>query len=480
MAKSLPIQWRLTLFNALAIGAILLVLGFALFFFLRGALLAGVENTARGRAVTAARTIRSGDALSQDDLERLTLDGVFVLIRDEQGKVVSKTVNLASRNNDTIWRKALVSGRATGGTASLSTAAPDYVYAVPVRLPGGARRVVEAGKPYKTASATIKILATILATGILIALVVSTIGAYLLARAALSPVDRIVYSARRITESDLGDRLPVAHPKDKIGRLATTINDLLARLEAAFARREEALTRQKRFTADAGHELRTPLTSIGGYAQMLEEGGAEDPQIIQEGIAAIRRESERMRVLVESLLFLARGDEEAPLDLEAHDLRAIASEAVQTARPGAGGKILIECIVSEEEVTAIFDRARVLQVAFILLDNAVKYTPEGGRVEVTTRSFEDRVELEVTDTGVGITDEQLPHVFKRFYRGDPARTEGGAGLGLSIAWQIAEAHGGAMSVRSEVGEGSTFTLQLPKVAFGNDRSPPVNGHSPVS
>ena len=462
MARFLPIQWRLTLFNALAIGAILLVLGFALFFLLRGALLSGVENTARDRALTAAQTVRSGDVLSQDDLERLTLDGVFVLIRDGKGKVVSKTVNLAARNNDAVWKKALASGRATGGRADLSTAAPDYVYAVPVSLPGGERRVVEAGKPYEAVSATIENLATILTTGILVALLVSTIGAYLLARAALSPVDGVVDSARRITESDLGNRLPVTHPKDKIGRLATTINDLLARLEAAFARREEALARQKRFTADAGHELRTPLTSIGGYAQMLEEGGAEDPQIIQEAIAAIRRESERMRVLVESLLFLARGDEEAPLDLEAHDLRTIASEAVQTARPGAGGKILIECIVSEEEVTAIFDRARVLQVAFILLDNAVKYTPEGGRVEVTTRSFEDRVELEVTDTGVGITDEQLPHVFKRFYRGDPARTEGGAGLGLSIARQIAEAHDGTIDVRSEVGKGATFTFSLPK------------------
>jgi two-component system OmpR family sensor kinase len=268
-----------------------------------------------------------------------------------------------------------------------------------------------------------------------------------------------VRSAREMTEGDLSRRLPVSHPKDEIGRLTTTINALLARLEAAFARREEALSRQRRFAADASHELRTPLTSIAGYAQILEEWGLRDPRTAREGVAAIRRESERMQRLVEALLALTRGDEGAPLEIEAHDLAAVAEEAAQTA---AGGKIAVKYLPAKQPVGASFDRDRIRQVASILLDNAVKYTQEGGKVTVTARERNGWAELEVSDTGVGIPEEQLPLIFERFHRADPSRAAGGSGLGLSIARQIAEAHGGKIEVESTPGEGSTFTLLLPK------------------
>ncbi|MCA1849309.1 MAG: HAMP domain-containing histidine kinase, partial [Actinobacteria bacterium] len=284
----------------------------------------------------------------------------------------------------------------------------------------------------------------------------------LLARAALSPVEAVVSSAREMTEGDLSRRLPVAHPKDEIGRLTTTINALLARLEAAFARREEALSRQRRFAADASHELRTPLTSISGYAQMLEEWGLRDPQTAREGVAAIRRESERMQRLVEGLLALTRGDEGAPLEIADHDLAAVAEEAARTARTVADGKVVVEYLPAKHPVNVPFDRNRIRQVASILLDNAIKYTPDGGRVTVTVRETDGWAGLEVSDTGIGIPEDQLPLVFDRFYRADKARASSGAGLGLSIARQIAEAHGGRIEVESTPGEGSTFTLLLPK------------------
>jgi signal transduction histidine kinase len=169
-----------------------------------------------------------------------------------------------------------------------------------------------------------------------------------------------------------------------------------------------------------------------------------------------------MTELVEGLLAVARGDEGAPPQLAPADLNAVAAEAVDAARAAAGGKVVIEYVPPKEPVEASFDRDQIYRVVMILLDNAVKYTPEGGIVAADVRREDDRVRLEVSDTGVGIPAEDLPRVFERFYRADPARSEGGAGLGLSIARQIARAHGGEVEAKSKPGKGSTFVLHIPK------------------
>ena len=468
----MPIRWRLTLYIALAIGAILLILGFALFFLLRDALLSNVENTTRQRAESAASGIREGEHLEDDDIEELTLDGVFVIVRDEGGGVLTETVDIPKKGGrDPVSQRALDTGEPASGTVQFSGEEPTYVYAVPVDPAEGRARVVEAGKSYEAAQEGIEALGAILAAGIGAAFVLSIVGAYLLARAALVPVETVTTAARSMGEEDLSKRLPVANPKDEIGRLATTINALLARLEAAFARREEALSRQRRFAADASHELRTPLTSLSGHARMLDEWALEKDRVTaRRSVRAIRREAKRMRDLVESLLTLTRGDEGAPLDVGRHDLAEIAKEAVETARNTTDGRLSVIFVPPEQGVMATCDRGRILQVASILLDNAVKYTPEGGTVTVTVRARGDRVELEVTDNGVGIREDELPLIFERFHRADTARAEDGAGLGLSIARQIAEAHGGTIKATSHPGAGSTFVLTLPitrwEVSFG--------------
>lgn len=168
-----------------------------------------------------------------------------------------------------------------------------------------------------------------------------------------------------------------------------------------------------------------------------------------------------MRKLVESLLALARGDEGAPLDPKPHDLAALVGETVQTTRAAAGGKVAIEYAPPGDHLVANFDQSRIRQAISILLDNAVKYTPEGGRVTVAARRRDDWVEVAVSDTGIGIPAEQLLLIFERFHRVDEARVGGGAGLGLAIARQVASAHGGEIEVESTPGEGSTFVLCLP-------------------
>jgi two-component system OmpR family sensor kinase len=460
----LPIRWRLTLFIALVIGTILLVLGLALYFLSRSALLDNIEDTARSRASAVAEAIESGEGLSDEYVEQLTLDGVSVIVRDRSGRVL-KTANLPAKGEakDQVWREALNSGEAASGTAALSGDELYYVRAVPVNPPNGPERVVEAGKPYEPALETLEDFATVLAVGIGVAFLLSIGGAYFLARAALWPVDAVTSAARQMGGDDLSKRLPVANPRDEIGRLATTINALLSRLEAAFARREEALARQRRFAADASHELRTPLTSIGGHARMLDEWALEeDPERAKRSVGAIRREADRMRDLVESLLALTRGDEGAPMDVGRHDLATVAEEAAQAAQIAADSKVSVEYVRPERELVVTFDRGRILQLASILLDNAIKYTPDGGRVTIKVGERDGWAALSVSDTGVGIPEDQLPLVFERFRRVDEARTETGAGLGLSIARQLAEAHEGYLEAESTPGEGSTFTMLLPK------------------
>lgn len=461
---SLPIRWRLTLYIALVIGAILLLLGFVLYFLNRSALYGGVENTAKSRAGSAAQTIESGEGLSDAYVEQLTLDGVVVIVRDKGGGILRR-VNLRARSkvNDDVWRQAISSGESASGTAVLSDDDPYYVYAVPVTSPGSSSaRVVEAAKPYEPVQNTVEVFGTVLIIGIGAAFLLSIGGAYFLAGAALRPVGAVTDAAREMGEDDLSERLPVANPKDEIGRLATTINGLLSRLEAAFIRREEALERQRRFAADASHELRTPLTTISGHAEMLDEWALEeDPERARRSVGAIRREARRMRTLAESLLSLTRGDEGANLEISQHDLNLVVEEAAQAARIAADGKVSVEYVGSKREFKATFDRSRVQQIVSVLLDNAVKYTPEGGNVTIRFREEDGWAALEVSDTGIGIPEGELPLIFERFYRAKDSHTVNGVGLGLSIARQIAESHGGEIRAVSQVGEGSTFTLLLP-------------------
>ena len=460
----MPIRWRLTLFIALAIGAILLVLGVALFFFLRAALLSYVEETARMRAIHAAKTISAEDSLEKEDVSEYTLDGVFVIVRDRKGGVLPETVNIQPKDaaKDHVWQEALADGDPASGRAEITGDDPYYIYAVPVDPAHGDARVVEAGKSFEAALDGLQAVGVILAAGNGVAFLLYIGGAYLLARTALRPVEAVTATAQEMGEGDLAKRLPVANPKDEIGRLTTTINGLLARLDAAFRRRQEALSRQRRFAADASHELRTPLTSISGHARMLDEWALEgDKETARRSVGTIRREAGRMRGMIESLLTLSRGDEGAPMDVGRYDLGAVGKEATETA---ANDRVSVKFVPIGHEITATFDRERVMQVASILLDNAVKYTPEGGSVTVSVGEEDDgsSVVLAVSDTGVGISEEQLPLVFERFYRADAARVEDGVGLGLSIARQIAEAHGGTLEVRSKLGVGSTFVLLIPR------------------
>jgi signal transduction histidine kinase len=463
----MSIRWRLTLFHALTMLLVVALLTGVLIAVIFVVMHLLTERPTRERANEAAAIVETSGTLSASELSRLSEDGIFLILRDEQGRIIAQTDDVPetlTARDEVIWQMAMESGFSKDGEAD-----GHYIYVVPVARPDEPLLLVESLKAYTILDqGGVRItvppagLAGIAAGAALISILPAILGSFLVARRALAPVNAIVGSVRNISEDDLSQRLPVRSRRDELGRLATTFNDLLARLETAFAEREETLASQRRFVADAGHELRTPLSSILGYARLLREWGINDPEVARESLAAIEREAARMSELVEELLDLARGDEGMPLVLEVVDLRELVDAAVEAARMAAAGSVEITYEEPPEAVVATVDADRIRQAAGILLDNAVKYTPEGGTVIVTLREAGEKVELEVADTGIGIAAEHLPHLFDRFYRVDTARSQSGSGLGLSIAREIADQHGGTITVASRLVHGSTFTLRLPQ------------------
>jgi heavy metal sensor kinase len=293
--------------------------------------------------------------------------------------------------------------------------------------------------------------------GVPLILLLASLGGYFLARKSLSPIALMNEQTQRITAENLSAQLDVANPRDEVGRLAVTINALLARLDAAFQE-------QKRFIADASHELRTPLAVLRGETEVAlqqERGTAE----YKESLALIKDEAERLSRIVENLFLLAREPVDAPsLIKEPVRLDGLIAECVRAAQVLAMQKGLRLTIDGElRAITVNGDDEMLKRMLLNLLDNAVKYTPPRGEISVGLRSQNGHARIIVTDTGIGIPAVDQPRIFDRFYRVDKARSRalGGAGLGLSIARWIVEGHSGSLSVESAPDRGSAFTVELP-------------------
>jgi heavy metal sensor kinase len=298
----------------------------------------------------------------------------------------------------------------------------------------------------------------IIAPAVPLVLLIASVSGYWMSRRALHPVDEITRTARSISVESLSQRLTVPQSADELQRLSETLNEMIERLEAAFQRITQ-------FTADASHELRTPLALMRTTAELALRQD-QDPHERQEALQQILAEVERTSQLVENLLWVARTDSGgARLMKERVDLAESAREACAQAAPLAHVKqIHLESRLAEQAgIVVEGDRQALRRLFLILIDNAVKYTPRGGKVEVVLHRRDGLAIGEVKDDGVGIPQTDLPHVFERFYRVDKARSreEGGAGLGLAIGRWITEAHNGRIFAESDVEKGSTFRIELP-------------------
>ncbi len=289
-------------------------------------------------------------------------------------------------------------------------------------------------------------------------LLLSSVGGYFLAKAALRPVDEITTLARSIGAKDLSQRIKVRNPKDELGRLAETFNDMLERLKKSFVQ-------AKQFSADASHELRTPLTILKGESEWALRS-ARNVKEYKTTLKSNLEEVDHMSRIIEDLLVLSRADTgEVPFELKPVQLVQILKDIYDL------GKILADKKGQElhldvnglDSVSVMGNTLKLRQLFLNLIDNGLKYTKEGGRVALTTQINSDNVEVRVSDNGIGISKDDQKKIFDRFYRADKnrSRKEGGTGLGLAISRFIIEAHGGTITVSSTPGIGSTFSVKLP-------------------
>jgi heavy metal sensor kinase len=296
-----------------------------------------------------------------------------------------------------------------------------------------------------------QLLTTLLIGGSLL-VALAGVGGYFLAARALAPIDKITRTARRISAEDLSARLNLPPTDDETGRLASTFDSMLARLDEAFQR-------ERRFSADASHELRTPLAAMQTILSSTL-ARRRSPAEYEQVLADLDEEIARVHTLIEGLLHLTRSDAAQPVVKETVNLSILLADVIDSLRLLAEDKGLALKANIAHNLSMIGDRDALIRLFVNLLDNAIKYTQQGQISVVANPQLNGSVEVSITDTGVGIAAEHLPYIFDRFYRVDKSRSTFGTGLGLAIALSVAQTHGGTIEAESKIGKGTVFTVHL--------------------
>ena len=468
------IRFQLIVWYASLVTGVMAALGIATWFVVRGYLESSLSESQLRRARQIAHALlpeaqRKGDAYIGEEIETRyapATNGRFVRVSRANGSVlyVSGPPSDASFDSTQVAAPDWPPPKETSYKVSLADDRALMLAAYAYQSPSGERFLVEVGAPLATVQAVLRQFLLVLAIGLPVVAALAVGGGYFLVNRALSPVDEIIRSAERITSQNLGERLPTAKTGDELERLCVALNHMISRLDEAFQY-------SKRFVADASHELRTPLTVLRGELEaLLQDAKLSEHRSVMAGLL---EETERLANIVEGLFALSRLDAgEAQRESVRFDLGQLAaSTADQMALLAEDKKIAVTCD-APEGVVIEGDRARLKQVIVNLLDNAIKYTPDGGAVGLAVSTRNGTAVLEVSDNGMGIPAEALPHVFERFFRVDKARSRelGGAGLGLSIVKSICAAHHGRVEAMSSPGQGSRFRVELP-LAAGNKQHP---------
>ena len=343
---------------------------------------------------------------------------------------------------------------------TLETPGPDF-RVITQALPSSVGTVVVAQSLADFDKTTHKIDRIFLFIGLLVLLLIA-IAARQVIKISMKPLENVEVTAEKIAAGDLSARLDNFEPNTEVGRLSSSLNTMLSRIEESFAIRTESENKLRRFVADASHELRTPLTAIRGFAELHRQGAVPDGEKTKELLGRIEKESVRMGTLVEDLLLLARLDQSRDIESHPVDLAHVIEETVASASAaGPEHPITVEI---PKELFVLGDSGRIYQVMTNLLANARVHTPTGTTINVIARNEEDGVYISVADSGPGLSEEDQKRIFERFFRADPSRqrtSQEGSGLGLSIVDSVMQAHGGKVGVVSKPGAGTTFTLFFP-------------------
>ena len=298
----------------------------------------------------------------------------------------------------------------------------------------------------------------------LVLLILMAIAARTVVSVGLRPLEAAEDTAEEIASGNLSARMPETSPNTEVGRLVSTFNKMLTRIEDSFSARAKSEDKLRRFVADASHELRTPLTAIRGFSELYRQGAVKGEEDTKQLISRIEGESKRMSSLVEDLLLLARVDQFREMKSEAVDIVKLVADATASAQ-ASGPNHPITLIAPNSEVFMLGEEVRIHQVLANLLANARAHTPDGTPIAVMITSNDAEVSISVADKGPGISEVDQKRIFERFYRADSSRSrsgEDGTGLGLSIVEAVMQAHGGTVSVESELGKGTKFTLTFPR------------------
>ncbi|RME74465.1 MAG: sensor histidine kinase [Chloroflexi bacterium] len=457
----MPIRIQLTLWYTFLLGAILIIFSILLYMVLQYTLHVQIDHTLYERANQVLVGIKS-----QSEIDPLTgqvripqanafsSPSIFIQVIRTDGTVVSATDNLG---NLRIPLDPQVQTVNQNGEAILKTLLigdiPVRIYSTPIIYRGRVIGAVQVGQSLLDVENTLRQVLVFLFSGVVVAMILAAVVGAFLSWTALRPIEKITQTASRIMSGqDLKQRLPVPDTNDEIEHLTVTINEMLERLDNFFQA-------QVRLSADVSHELRTPLTAIRGNVDLLRRGAASDPQELHETLSIIEGELDRMSRLVADLLLLSQADAGMSLRMQTVELDTIILDVYRQARVIANG-VNIQ-LGHEDQAVVQGDPDRLKQLLLNLVTNALKHTPPGGKVTISLYREPEWVRITVADTGRGIAPSALPHIFERFYQahGDEAK---GTGLGLSIAQWIAQAHGGEITVESELGKGSVFTLWLPR------------------
>jgi two-component system OmpR family sensor kinase len=463
------IKFKMTLWYVAILGIILSCFSLFLYLTLADSLYKGVDNKIRTMAEIVASSTRSpfGAGTSMADLDQLMTErfgirplGRFIQILDESGRIGEKSTNLRDVQIPISVQtmKAASKGVITFETVQVMEKYPLRVVTMPIMENEKMAGIVQVGSSLEGVEEALDQLLLILLIAVPAALLIASAGGLFLANKALRPVDAITRIARRIGSGDLSQRIRIKRVNDEIGRLASTFNEMIAKLEKSFRQ-------VKRFTADASHELKTPLTILRGEVEvgLKKKRGLKEYRRI---LASNLEEINRMSRIVEDLLTLSRADMgELIMEREEIELSALAREVWEDLQLLAKKKRIQLKFMDNGFTRVEGDPLFLRQLILNITENGLKYTRAGGEVAVRVKGDRDQgvVRLLVTDTGVGIPQKDLKRVFDRFYRVDGARSRetGGTGLGLSICQWIAQAHEGRIAVESKVGKGSTFTVTLP-------------------
>ena len=389
-----------------------------------------------------------------------------VMVFSQSGNVVKSSRSQLDRGDPERVAAAIRSG--VRGYATIRGGSDDdgiRIYAVPVTH-GGENRVVVVAHDLDEQAEHLHRVAQAVFLGIPVALLVAAGGGYLMARKSLAPVTSMSIKARQIGAETLTERISVVNERDELGFLATTLNELLERLQRAFES-------QRSFMADASHELRTPLSIIQGEADVVLSRPERSSAEYRESIGVIQTSARKLTRVVESLFLLARSDAgRYPISRSRFYLDEMVNDAVRAMRTVAASREVELACSTPSELMIVGDEALLHRMILNLIDNALKFTPPGGEVRVTVEAIGDQYAVRVRDTGIGVPESERAKIFERFYRGERVKSlrtsassssvSTGAGLGLPIARWIAEVHGGNLSVEQSAANGTTFIAMIPR------------------